>query len=95
LIIDDNHWMPLLMLLVIALQTGYSRPELLVDTAWLAAHLDDPAIRVVDMRPRGYDDGHIPGAVWLDNNAIRIAGRPPYFLPTPAEFELFISRLGI
>ncbi len=47
------------------------------------------------MRPRGYADGHIPGAVWLDNNAIRIANRPPDFLPTPAEFEELMARLGI
>ncbi|HUE89172.1 MAG TPA: sulfurtransferase [Vicinamibacterales bacterium] len=74
---------------------GYARPELLVDTVWLAAHSKDPDIRLVDLRARGYADGHIPGAVWLDNNAIRIANRPPTFLPTPAEFEDLMSRLGI
>ena len=87
--------MPLVFALVIAFQAGYARPELLVDSAWLAAHLDDPATRIVDMRPRGYAEGHIPGAVWLDNNAIRIAGRSPNFLPTPAEFEQLMGRLGI
>lgn len=87
--------MPLVFALVIAFQAGYARPELLVDSAWLGAHLDDPAIRIVDMRPRGYAEGHIPGAVWLDNNAIRIAGRSPNFLPTPAEFEQLMGRLGI
>jgi thiosulfate/3-mercaptopyruvate sulfurtransferase len=73
----------------------YARPELLVDTAWLAARLTDPGVRVVDLRPRGYADGHIPGAVWLDNNAIRIANRPPTFLPTPQEFADLMSQLGI
>jgi thiosulfate/3-mercaptopyruvate sulfurtransferase len=76
-------------------QSGYARPELLVDTAWLATHLSDPNLRIVDLRPRGYGDGHIPGAVWLDNNAIRIANRPPTFLPTPQEFEALMSSLGI
>ncbi|MGH9176680.1 MAG: sulfurtransferase, partial [Vicinamibacterales bacterium] len=38
---------------------------------------------------------HIPGAVWLDNNAIRIANRPPDFLPTAAEFEDLMARLGV
>lgn len=74
---------------------GYARPELLVDTAWLAAHLQDRDIRIVDLRVRSYADGHVPGAVWLDNNAIRIANRPPTFLPTPAEFEELMARLGI
>ncbi len=87
--------MSLLIAIMMAAQAGYARPELLVETAWLAEHLNDPAVRIVDMRPRGYGDAHIPGAVWLDNNAIRIANRPPSFLPTPAEFEELMARLGI
>ncbi len=87
--------MSLVIAIVLTLQAGYARPELLVDTTWLAAHLDDGVVRIVDMRPRGYAEGHIPGAVWLDNNAIRIAGRSPDFLPTAAEFEQLMSRLGI
>jgi thiosulfate/3-mercaptopyruvate sulfurtransferase len=71
------------------------RADLLVDTAWLAAHSKDRDIRVVDMRTRGYEAGHVPGAVLLDNNAIRVASRPPIFLPTPAEFEPVMARLGI
>ena len=55
----------------------FARPELLVDTAWLAANLNAPNVRIVDLRPRGYAEGHVPGAVWLDNNDIRIANRPP------------------
>jgi thiosulfate/3-mercaptopyruvate sulfurtransferase len=85
----------LLLAMLLAAQTGFARPELLVDTAWLAAHISDPAVRIVDMRQRGYADGHIPGAVWLDNNAIRFANRPPTFLPTPAEFEELMATLGI
>ena len=30
--------------------SGYARPEMLVDTAWLADHLQDANIRIVDMR---------------------------------------------
>ena len=85
----------ILAIMLAAQSTGYARPELLVDAAWLAAHLQDANIRVVDMRPRGYADAHVPGAVWLDNNAIRIANRPPTFLPTPQEFEQLMARLGI
>jgi thiosulfate/3-mercaptopyruvate sulfurtransferase len=74
---------------------AYARPELLVETVWLAQHLRDPAIRVVDMRRGGYPEGHIPGAVLLENEAIRIPDRPPTFLPTPQEFEALMARLGI
>jgi thiosulfate/3-mercaptopyruvate sulfurtransferase len=85
----------LLLAVLMATQTAFARPELLVDANWLAAHLNDANIRIVDLRPRGFADSHIPGAVWLDNNAIRIANRPPTFLPTPAEFEELMGRLGI
>ena len=74
---------------------AFARPELLVDAAWLAANLAAPNLRIVDMRPRGYADGHIPGAVWLDNNDIRVPNRPPTFLPTPQEFATLMGRLGI
>jgi thiosulfate/3-mercaptopyruvate sulfurtransferase len=74
---------------------GYARPELLVDTAWLAQHLNDPNVRIVDMRARGYAEGHVPQAVFLDNNWIRNPKAPPTFLPTPEEFAALMSRLGI
>ena len=75
--------------------SSYARPELLVDTAWLAQHLTDSNVRVVDLRPRGFAEGHIPEAVWLDNNWIRNPKAPPNFLPTPQEFEALMSKLGI
>jgi thiosulfate/3-mercaptopyruvate sulfurtransferase len=87
--------MTILLALMLSAQTGYARPELLVDTAWLAQHLTDQNIRIVDLRPRGYGDGHIPEAVWLDNNWIRNPKAPPTFLPTPQEFEALMSKLGI
>ena len=42
-----------------------SRDDVLVDTGWLAAHLHDPAVRIVevDVSRAGYDDWHIDGAV--------------------------------
>lgn len=81
--------------LMVSAQAGYARPELLVDTAWLAQHLTDRDLRIVDMRARGYGDGHIPEAVFLDNNWIRNPKAPPTFLPTPQEFEALMSRLGV
>jgi len=90
--------MRVMLALMVAAQTaagGYARPELLVDTAWLAAHTGDPSIRIVDLRPRGYGESHVPNAVWLDNNWIRNPKAPPDFLPTPAEFEALMAKLGI
>jgi thiosulfate/3-mercaptopyruvate sulfurtransferase len=47
---------------------GYAHPEHLVTTSWLAEHLDDPGIVVVesDEDVLLYDTGHIPGAVKVD-----------------------------
>lgn len=73
----------------------YARPELLVDTAWLAQHLTDVNVRVIDIRNRGYAEGHLPGAVFVDSNWIRNPKAPPTFLPTPEEFEALMTRLGI
>ena len=74
---------------------GYARPEMLVDTAWLAQHASDPGIRIVDMRPNGYATGHIPGAVFLANSAIREVKNPPSFVPNAADFAALMRRLGI
>jgi thiosulfate/3-mercaptopyruvate sulfurtransferase len=88
--------MALLFALMLGAQTaGYARPELLVDTAWLAQHLTDSNVRIIDIRGRGYADGHIPEAVFVDSNWIRNPKAPPTFLPTPQEFEALMSKLGI
>ncbi|MCS7088480.1 MAG: sulfurtransferase [Thermoflexales bacterium] len=46
----------------------YAHPEALVSTAWLAEHLNDPNVRIVESNedPLLYDTGHIPGAVKID-----------------------------
>ena len=82
------------MMLALAAAT-YAHPEQLVDTEWMAAHLSDPSIRIVDMRQSGYPEGHVPGAVYLSPVAIRDAKAPPTFLPTPAAFEAMMAQLGI
>jgi thiosulfate/3-mercaptopyruvate sulfurtransferase len=48
--------------------TEYAHPESLVSTEWLAEHLNDPDIRIVesDEDILLYDQGHIPGAVKID-----------------------------
>jgi thiosulfate/3-mercaptopyruvate sulfurtransferase len=49
--------------------------DMLVSTEWLASHLDDPRIRIVDCRfyfddfargRRAYEASHVPGAVYMD-----------------------------
>ena len=49
-------------------EKGYAHPEALVSTEWVADHLDDPNVRIVesDEDILLYETGHIPGAVKID-----------------------------
>ena len=46
----------------------YAHPEMLVTADWVAEHLDDPNVVIVesDEDVLLYDTGHIPGAVKID-----------------------------
>jgi thiosulfate/3-mercaptopyruvate sulfurtransferase len=48
--------------------SAYAQPQVLVSTDWVAQHLDDPNIRLVESNEDIllYDTGHIPGAVKID-----------------------------
>jgi thiosulfate/3-mercaptopyruvate sulfurtransferase len=52
-------------------ERGYARPDALVTTDWVARHLEDPAVRIVesDEDVLLYDTGHIPGSVKIDWHA--------------------------
>ena len=50
----------------------YANPEALVSTDWLTEHLDDPAVRVIEVDEdiSLFGEGHIPGATawsWTDD----------------------------
>lgn len=84
-----------MMLLIALALSSYAHPEMLVETDWLAGHLHDANIRIVDLRVRGYEEGHIPNAVHLRNDDIRDPKRAPTFVPATATFETLMGRLGI
>jgi thiosulfate/3-mercaptopyruvate sulfurtransferase len=63
--------------------TEFSRPELIATPAWLAEHLGQPDLRVLDVRwrPDGtalslHALGHVPGAVHLDWQASAVEPAP-------------------
>jgi thiosulfate/3-mercaptopyruvate sulfurtransferase len=82
-------------------------PSPLVDVAWLVRNLDNPRVRVVDVRwylsgKRGEDEyvrGHLPGAVFVDLDrelaAPRGSGPGRHPLPSVADFAAVLARLGI
>ena len=49
-------------------ERGYAHPEVLVSTEWVAEHLKDPKVRLLESNEDIllYETGHIPGAVKID-----------------------------
>jgi len=76
--------------------TGYAKPDYLVETDWVAEHLRDPKVRIVesDEDILLYDTGHIPGAIKLDWFTSLQAPLERDFLSQSA-FEKLLSDLGI
>lgn len=83
-----------------------SFPTPLVSTDWLAEHLDDPRVKVIDatwhMPSTGrdaraeYESAHIPGAVFCDIGWISDETSPlPHTLPSADVFAQRIGSLGI
>ncbi len=75
---------------------GYEHPEVLVSTQWVADHLGDSAVRVVESNEDIllYDLGHIPGAVQIDwQKDLNDAIRRDYL--TRERFEELMSANGI
>src|SRR5258708_15700505 len=69
--------------------SGFEEP------AWLAEHLDDPDVRVVDVdvSRAAYDQGHIPGAIlW---NAYTDLHHADYSPVDRSAFEDLLSRSGL
>jgi thiosulfate/3-mercaptopyruvate sulfurtransferase len=72
-----------------------ARSDVFADPAWLAEHLDDPHVRVVevDVSRAKYDQGHIPGAIlW---NAYADLHYADYSPVERSEFAELLSRSGL
>ncbi len=79
----------------------------LVSTAWLADHMGDPSLKIVDatwfMHGGGKDAGaefaarHIPGAVFFDIDLFAAPGTDPlpHMVPSPERFAELAGALGI
>jgi thiosulfate/3-mercaptopyruvate sulfurtransferase len=80
--------------------------DAVVDTAWLAEHLDAPDVHVVDASYYLPHEGlsgreefelqHIPGAVFFDIDEIADASSElPHMLPPPEKFSSRVRKLGL
>ncbi|MBA2356746.1 MAG: sulfurtransferase [Acidobacteria bacterium] len=75
---------------------GYAHPEALVSTEWVAAHLQDPMVRLIESNedPLVYPSGHVPGAVQIDwTTDLNDQVRRDYI--SADAFAQLLSRLGI
>ena len=76
-------------------QHGYAAPDLLAETEWLAAHLDDPSVRVIDAdEPPAYRKGHIPGAVGVPDQRLKSEASPVHVLE-PDALAALMGPLGV
>jgi thiosulfate/3-mercaptopyruvate sulfurtransferase len=77
-----------------------------VSAGWLAQHLNDPGVSVVDASwylpaqkrdaRAEYDAGHIPRAVFFDHDLVVEPGSDlPHTLPSPKVFATFAGSMGI
>jgi thiosulfate/3-mercaptopyruvate sulfurtransferase len=80
--------------------------DAVVTTEWLAGHLGDPGLRIIDATwylPQARRDAraefaraHLPGAVFFDIDEIAdLAPPPPHLLPVAAAFARAVGALGI
>ena len=78
------------------MQRSFARPEVLVSTEWVSAHLADPSVRIVESNedPVLYRSGHIPGAVEVDwTRDLNDPLRRDYL--SAEAFSALMSRCGI
>ena len=74
---------------------GYAHPEVLVSTDWVAQHLNDPTIRLIESNEDTllYASGHVPGAVNVDwTTDLNDQLRRDYI--TREGFEALMSQIG-
>lgn len=84
----------------------YAKPEALVSTEWLAQHLDDPEVGIIDassnLPPQNRDfqaeylEAHIPGAVRFNIDDIcDKTDHLPHMIPNAEDFAAKVGALGL
>jgi thiosulfate/3-mercaptopyruvate sulfurtransferase len=76
--------------------SNYANPDVLVSTDWVAQHLNDPNVRLVESNEDVllYSTGHIPGAIHIDwQSDLNDPVMRDYI--SPEKFAALMSRHGI
>ncbi len=75
---------------------GYARPELLAEPEWLAEHINDETVRVIDCATLdAYRRAHITGAVGLPVHIYIKDPKDETFVMPPDQFAELMGKLGV
>jgi thiosulfate/3-mercaptopyruvate sulfurtransferase len=75
---------------------GYAKPDVLVDTEWVAQHRNDAGVKLVevDVDTSAYRQGHVPGAIgW--NWSTQLEDQVRRDIPSKESWEKLLSESGI
>lgn len=79
--------------------TGYANSTVLVDTAWVLDHLEDPDVQLIDASSSEevYNEGHLPSAVFVNWNKDLTSTDAPVKgqILSRDELSALLSRLGV
>jgi thiosulfate/3-mercaptopyruvate sulfurtransferase len=75
--------------------TAHPVSDLIVDAAWVKAHLDSPTTKILDVRTMGeYRDGHLPKATLILWQDLFVDQRTQKF-KSPDEIRALLARAGV
>jgi len=74
----------------------YANPAALVSTEWVAQHLNDPKVRLieVDVDTSAFEQGHVPGAAGV-NWSTELEDTIRRDIPTKENWEKLLGRAGV
>ena len=76
---------------------AYAVPDVLVDTTWVAEHLADDSVAIVEVNTdleAGYSQGHVPGAIGLSLH-VDLEDQTRRDIPSIAQLEEVLGKSGI
>jgi thiosulfate/3-mercaptopyruvate sulfurtransferase len=75
---------------------GYANEAALVSTDWVAGHLNDPQVRLieVDVDTTAYDQGHLPSAVGV-NWSTQLTDQIRRDIPSKEAWERLLGQAGV
>jgi thiosulfate/3-mercaptopyruvate sulfurtransferase len=72
---------------------AYPNAQLLADVKWTEEHLKDSKVKIFDARAKGYEQGHIPGAIALNSGLLKDAANNT--IASKEKFTELFQSLGV